>query len=279
MAASGYYKYRTNSNQNSFAYKIVVLIAGAFLIFVMVLLFNGVENIRAERAFSDERVVAFSGGKGNAWAEITIGYLIFSAFFVIGAMSDKFPKNQTSGRKKVKRTRTNTVSPQVAKNRRVIFFVWLGVLVALIVCSVCFGIDGRECLYDDGSIHVFNSVSREIAVYDVDDMEKVELNLRRLASGRHSHRWTFGIEFYTSDGESFWYEYSDFAPVGLTLTDSGIGGMTMMKQIYADVPLEIIGKENFQAVVDYLEMYPAFAQQLGVLFEIETADETTQEQP
>lgn len=268
MAGYGYYG---NTKGRQLLYKIMYIIIGGVIITVMVLLFNLVASMQADIANSDERVIASVGGSGSALPLITVGYFLLSAMIFIFSLTEENlnkerKRNQMKVQRKRKKKNNYYNSPNIRVNRKLLFGIWLGVLIILMLCSAFFGFNGRKSLHDDGSIHIYNSVGRETAVYNTDDIEKIELNARWLRVGKHGRRWTFGINFYTED-ENFWYECRDFSYDGLGSVNSALRGMSEMKEIYSGTPIEIIGVENLETVTDELGLYEPQRLLLYELFE------------
>ena len=125
-------------------------------------------------------------------------------------------------------------------------FVFIVVSVTLLVLPV------RECLYDDGSISVYNCFNEKTEEYSKSDVIGIRIYTRTYYDRRGPDDWGIEIKISMNDGEDFFFSYRDFQTMDENIRGS-ITGMYQVKMSFDPSIITIDGKENVAYVA--LDMY------------------------
>ena len=151
-------------------------------------------------------------------------------------------------------------------------------LATVIICAVVFllsvgasillGLPPRECLYDDGSIRVYNCLNVCTDRYSSSDVEEISIFTRTYYNRGGPDDWGIVIKMSMNDGEDFFFSYNDFQ----TLDDNIRGCLTGINQVKACFDSQIImidGEENLPYVVQDMNLNEHEIEQLYLLFDTE----------
>ncbi len=140
------------------------------------------------------------------------------------------------------------------------------VLVFVVVSVTSLGLPPRECLYDDGSISVYNCFNQKTAEYHQSDVEKIRIYTRTYNNRRGPDDWGIEITISMEDGEDFFFSYRDFQTTDDKIRGS-ITGMYHIKTCFDPSMVILDGKENIQKVVRDMNLNQQEIELLYVVFD------------
>ena len=153
-------------------------------------------------------------------------------------------------------------------NKKCLTFLVLYILVFIfVVMSVTsLVLPVRACLYDDGSISVYNSFNEKTEVYNKSDVIGIRIYTRTYLDRQGPDDWGIGIEISMNDGEDFFFSYSDFQTMDEHIRGS-ITGMYQIKTSFEPSIITIDGKENVAHVVRDMHLNQEEIELLYLLFD------------
>lgn len=140
------------------------------------------------------------------------------------------------------------------------------VFVFVIVIVTSLGLPSRECLYDDGSISVYNSFNEKTAEYSHSDVVGIRIYTRTYHDRRGSDDWGIEIKISMNDGEDFFFSYMDFQTMDENIRGS-ITGMYQIKTSFDPSIITIDGKDNVAHVVRDMNLNQQEIELLYLLFD------------
>lgn len=141
------------------------------------------------------------------------------------------------------------------------------VLVFAVVSATLLGLPPRECLYDDGSISVYNCFNQKKAEYHQSDVEKIRIYTRTYHDWRGPDDWGIEIKISMEDGEDFFFPYSDFQTTDDKVRGS-ITGMYHIKTCFNPSMVILDGKENIEKVVRDMNLNQQEIELLYLIFDV-----------
>lgn len=173
--------------------------------------------LRERIAFSEEGVVAYWTHASLLWALLGV-FLFFLPTFIIwvnyyNKRQPIFGKNRLSSYEmkypnyaEKKRKMAQKEAAWKRKSRRSLKIT----VAALILSSFLFpplAVYGRDCLYEDGSIRVYNLFNQVSEEYGPEDAVALEIGGHGRRRSRRSwrKRWDVSVEITCANGESFYF--------------------------------------------------------------------------
>lgn len=138
------------------------------------------------------------------------------------------------------------------------------VLIVPVLTSLC--LPPRQCLLDDGSIEIYNSLNENTATYNASDVESLRIYTRVFS---HKGADDYGIEMDLTmrDGERFWFSYHDFR-AGSNDTRGSIAGMHHIKSCFDPSIVVLEEQVDIQTVIDSMDLNQQEIELLYELFDI-----------
>lgn len=144
----------------------------------------------------------------------------------------------------------------------------IGFLCILVFVVTLLGLPPRECLYDDGSISVYNCFDKKTAEYHQSDVEEIRIYTRTYRNRRGPADWGIEVKISMNDGEDFFFSYRDFQTLDDNIRGS-ITGMYQIKRCFDPSIITIDGKDNVAYVVRDMNLNQQEADLLYVLFDVD----------
>lgn len=139
------------------------------------------------------------------------------------------------------------------------------VFAFLIVIATSLGLPPRECLYDDGSITVYNCFNEKMAEYSRLDVEEIQFFTRTYHDRLGPDDWGIEMKLSMKDGEVFFFSYSDFQTLDDDIRGS-ITGMYQLKMSFDPSIITIDGKENIAYAACDMDLNQQETELLYLLF-------------
>ena len=133
------------------------------------------------------------------------------------------------------------------------------VFAFVVVSATLLGLTPRECLYDDGTITVYNCFDEKTAGYDRSDVAGIRIYTRSYHDRHSPDNWGMEMAISMKDGEDFFFSYRDFQT---------LAGMYQIKMCFDPSMITIDGKENIAYVVRDMNLNRQEADLLYVLFDM-----------
>ncbi len=143
------------------------------------------------------------------------------------------------------------------------FFVF--VFVVLFVTSL--GLHPRECLYDDGSILVYNCFNEKTAEYSQGDVAGIRIYTQADRKRRGHKRWGIEMEISMNDGETFFFSHGDFQ-MRNEMIHGSITGMTQIKACFDLSIITLDGEGYLSSVVRDMDLNKQEEELLYLLFDV-----------
>lgn len=140
------------------------------------------------------------------------------------------------------------------------------VLIFVVVSVTSLVLPLRECLYDDGSISVYNSFNEKTEEYSKSDVIGIRIYTRTYHDRRGPDNWGIEIKISMNDGEDFFFSYSDFQTMDENIRGS-IAGMYQIKMSFDPSIITIDGKENVAYVARDMHLNQQETELLYLLFD------------
>jgi hypothetical protein len=152
------------------------------------------------------------------------------------------------------------------KKRMVLGGLCVLAFIIAVVFVTMLGLTPRECLYDDGSISVYNCFNEKTAEYSHSDVEEIRIYTRTYHDRRGSDDWGIEMKLSMKDGEEFIFPYRDFQTTDDKVRGS-ITGMYQIKTCFDPSIITIDGKENVAYVACDMYLNQQEVELLYMLFE------------
>lgn len=154
-----------------------------------------------------------------------------------------------------------------SNKRRLMFLVLCILVFVFVVVSVTsLVLPLRECLYDDGSISVYNSFNEKTAEYTKSDVVEIRIYTRTYHDRLGPDDWGIEMKISMNDGEDYFFSYSDFQTLDENIRGS-ITGMHQIKTSFDPSIITIDGKENVAYVVRDMHLNQQETELLYLLFD------------
>ena len=156
------------------------------------------------------------------------------------------------------------------KKNLVVGFLCVIAFAFVVVSATLLGLLPRECLYDDGSIAVYNCFNERIVKYDQSDVAEIRIYTRTYYERRGPDDWGIEMKLSMKDGEVFFFPYQDFHTRDDDIRGS-ITGMYQIKRCFNSSIITIDGKENVEYVVRDINLNRQEADLLRSLFDVDAS--------
>lgn len=235
--------------------------------------------LRSEIAFADDRVVAFTEGRGVGNYLYLFAWLFIVLLAIAGGPYQQ--RRPIFGRRGVKygppaypriypllmKDKPKFwVSPKVQANQKKLrLFLTALALVTLLFSLAMFprSLYGREVLYRDGTVAVYSPGDREEAHYKFSEITSVELDTYyRTRRRSFSGSWNVRMTIHLADGDTFYFSSGDFSGDWTTTLET----MLALKERYGSL-VAIAGTEHLSDVVYSRELNAAEKALLYQLFD------------
>lgn len=154
-----------------------------------------------------------------------------------------------------------------SNKRRLMFLVLCMLVFIFVVVSVTsLVLPLRECLYDDGSISVYNSFNEKTEEYSKSNVIGIRIYTRTYYDRRGPDDWGIEIKISMNDGEDFFFSYRDFQTMDENIRGS-ITGMYKIKMCFDPSIITIDGKENVAYVARDMHLNQQETELLYLLFD------------
>ena len=153
-------------------------------------------------------------------------------------------------------------------NKRHLMFLLMCILALVfsVVSVTSLVLPVRECLYDDGSISVYNCFNEKTEEYSKSDVIGIRIYTRTYYDWRGPDDWGIEIKISMNDGEDFFFSYSDFQTMDENIRGA-ITGMYQIKMSFDPSIITIDGKENVAYVVRDMHLNQQETELLYLLFD------------
>lgn len=138
------------------------------------------------------------------------------------------------------------------------------VLIVPVLTSFC--LPPRQCLLDDGSIEIYNSLNENTATYNASDVVGLKI-YTRVFSRKGADSYGVEMELTMRDGERFWFSYQDFR-AGSNDIRGSIAGMHHIKFCFDPSIVVLEEQVDIQAVIDSMDLNQQEIELLYDLFDI-----------
>ena len=208
-------------------------------------------------AFADVDVIAFREHAGILWIlPLLLTLLVLLGVAIDGTYNAKLPifgrRDITYGPPKwadhyplfQKGRSQKALRPTEEKRRRIgaaLLSVWLGLCVAVTPLAMY----GRDCLYRDGSIRIYNMWNVETTRYRADDMQSVTFE-----TYHDNGQWMPAVTVELHNGKSYWFSYGDFR-------GNASETLACMEQLRSAAPKHVLrydGTDRLDAVIEDLDI-------------------------
>lgn len=139
-------------------------------------------------------------------------------------------------------------------------------LIAVSACATALGVPPRDCLYDDGSIAVYDCMNQNTRSYTASDVSKVKI----LTYAFHDHNgfddWALQLRLTMEDGEMFVFSYRDFR-AGSDDIHGAISGIRQIKACFDPEIVSLEGAEYLSNVIRDMHLNQDEIELLHSLFE------------
>ena len=152
------------------------------------------------------------------------------------------------------------------KKRLMFLVLCMLVLIFVVVSVTSLVLPLRECLYDDGSISVYNSFNEKTEEYSKSNVIGIRIYTRTYHDRRGPDDWGIEIKISMNDGEDFFFSYSDFQTMDENIRGS-ITGMYQIKMSFDPSIITIDGKENVAYVTRDMHLNQQETELLYLLFD------------
>ena len=152
------------------------------------------------------------------------------------------------------------------KRRLMIGVLCILTFVFVVVIVTSLGSPPRECLYDDGSISVYNVFNENTAEYRQSDVTEIRIYTRTYHKRRGLDDWGFEIKISMNDGEDFFFSYRDFQTIDDSIRGS-ITGMYQIKMCFDPSIITIDGEESLAYVARDMHLNQEEIELLYMLFD------------
>lgn len=153
--------------------------------------------------------------------------------------------------------------PLLLKKLSIILMIFLFVSFATLLA-----IPPRDCLYDDGSILVYNCFDRIKYSYSKSDVTEIKIFTRTYYQRNAPDDWGIEIKLSMRDGRAFNYPYSHFRSQNKDIHGS-ISGMYQIKQLFNAKIITIQGIDNIPNVIEDMNLNQQEIELLHLLFDLE----------
>ena len=153
------------------------------------------------------------------------------------------------------------------KKRMVLSGLCALALIVTVVFVAMLGLPPRECLYDDGSILVYNCFNEKTAEYSHSDVEKIRIYTRTYHDRRGPDNWGIEMKLSMKGGEEFFFSYRDFQTTDDKVGGS-IAGMYQIKISFDPSIITVDGKENVAYVARDMNLNQQEIDLLYLLFDV-----------
>ena len=153
-------------------------------------------------------------------------------------------------------------------NKRHLMFLLMCILALVfsVVSVTSLVLPVRECLYDDGSISVYNCFNEKTEEYSKSDVVGIRIYTRAYYDRRGWDDWGIEIKISTNDGKDFFFSYRDFQTMEENIQGS-ITGMYQIKMSFDPSIITIDGKENVAYVARDMHLNKQETELLYLLFD------------
>ncbi len=139
------------------------------------------------------------------------------------------------------------------------------ILVLLVIFATLLALYPRECLYDDGSITVYNCLNEKTSEYSRSDVTQLRIYTRTYRNRRGPDDWGIEIKFLMNDGKDFFFSYNDFQTLDNDIRGS-ITGMYQIKSVFDPSIITIDGIDNIPEVIRDMDLNQKETELLYLLF-------------
>lgn len=151
--------------------------------------------------------------------------------------------------------------------------MWTGLCVFSLILVFVFvfvlGLLPRQCLYDDGSVSVYNCFNKQTKEYNRSDIAEVNICTAYYPARRSVEGWGVEIKIVMEDGADFVFRCEH-----LRLSEAdirgAIAGMHQIKSCFDPRLITVSGKDKLPEVIRNMHLNEQQAELLYALFEAET---------
>ena len=139
-------------------------------------------------------------------------------------------------------------------------------LIVAVVAVTLLALPPRECLFDDGSVLVYNCFNENTAEYTHSDVEEIRIYTCTFHDRGHDD-WGVAMDVLMRDGERFLFTYKDFRTLDGSIRGA-FRGMFQIRACFEASMVTIEGREMVPYVIEDLFLNEQEIADLHLLFDI-----------
>lgn len=154
------------------------------------------------------------------------------------------------------------------QKKRMFGWITLFLLTVFTIFCVSFlGLYPRNCLYDNGSVRVYNCFNENSVSYDPVDVTQIRIFTREYYDRRGSDDFGVELEITMADGEDFFFHFDEFKRQDENIKGF-LTGMHQIKNAFDPSLVTFEGKENLQKVIRDQNLNAQESELLWLLFDV-----------